>query len=79
MTRRTLWAMAVIAILLAVHTTACAGEAGEAEESREEQPALALGAEAPGFTLQALDGREVSLAGLTAEGPVVLVFFRGAW
>jgi cytochrome oxidase Cu insertion factor (SCO1/SenC/PrrC family) len=66
--------VAVIAILLAAHSTACAGQ-----EEREEQQELALGAEAPGFTLEALDGREVSLAGLTAEGPVVLVFFRGAW
>lgn len=75
MTRRTCWAVAVTAILLAAQLTACAGE----EEAEEAERGPALGAEAPGFTLEALDGREVSLAGLTREGPVVLVFFRGAW
>ncbi len=70
MTRRIPWAVAVIAILLAAH-----GAASAAEEER----GPALGDEAPAFELQALDGSEVSLAGLTEEGPVVLVFFRGAW
>ena len=70
MTRRILWAVAVIAILLAAHAPAFAAE---------EERGPALGAEAPAFELQALDGSEVSLAGLTGEGPVVLVFFRGAW
>lgn len=76
MTRRTLLAVTVTAILLSVHLTACAAEM-EPTEVAERGPAL--GAEAPGFTLAALDGSEVSLAGLTEEGPVVLVFFRGAW
>ena len=70
MTRRNLWAVAVIATLLAVAAPAFAAE---------EERGPALGAEAPEFTLQALDGREVSLADLTEEGPVVLIFFRGAW
>ncbi len=34
---------------------------------------------APDFTLQDANGRPVSLAALRAQGPVVLVFFRGAW
>lgn len=51
------------------------GSAAASEEVR----GPAVGSEAPGFTLEALDGREVSLAGLTDQGPVVLVFFRGAW
>jgi cytochrome oxidase Cu insertion factor (SCO1/SenC/PrrC family) len=62
--------VAVIAILLAANAPAFAAE---------EERGPALGAGAPDFALQALDGREVSLAGLTGEGPVVLVFFRGAW
>lgn len=70
MTRRTMWALVVIAILLTVQASAFAAE---------EERGPALGSEAPGFTLQALDGHDVSLAGLTAQGPVVLVFFRGAW
>jgi cytochrome oxidase Cu insertion factor (SCO1/SenC/PrrC family) len=76
-TRRTIWAVAVTAIVLAAHLTACAAEEEPVVAAVDRGPAL--GAEAPGFTLEALDGREVSLAGLTAEGPVVLVFFRGAW
>ncbi len=34
---------------------------------------------APGFALPAADGRTVSLAGELAQGPVVLVFYRGFW
>ena len=70
MTRRTLRAFALTSTLLAAHAPAFAAE---------EERGPALGAEAPPFALQALDGSEVSLAGLTEEGPVVLVFFRGAW
>ena len=35
-----------------------------------------VGSEAPGFTLTAIDGREVSLSALRGK-PVVLVFLRG--
>ena len=35
-----------------------------------------VGAQAPDFTLTAIDGREVSLSGLKGR-PVVLVFLRG--
>ncbi|GLW68357.1 peroxiredoxin [Kitasatospora phosalacinea] len=41
--------------------------------------ALAVGARAPHFTLPSADGRSVDLAGLLADGPVVLTFYRGAW
>jgi peroxiredoxin len=41
--------------------------------------ALAVGAPAPAFTLPDVRGGDVALARLTAEGPVVLVFYRGAW
>jgi len=41
--------------------------------------ALAVGAAAPGFALPDARGGQVSLAGLLTDGPVVLVFYRGAW
>ena len=39
------------------------------------------GTEAPSFGLPASDApdREITLSALTAEGPVVLTFFRGSW
>lgn len=61
-----------LAIILAAPSSGSA-----AEPDGERGPTV--GSEAPGFTLEALDGREVSLAELTDDGPVVLVFFRGAW
>lgn len=41
--------------------------------------ALAVGAQAPAFSLPDARGGNVALAHLTAQGPVVLVFYRGAW
>jgi peroxiredoxin len=41
--------------------------------------ALGVGASAPLFTLPDARGGEVALADLLADGPVVLVFYRGAW
>jgi hypothetical protein len=38
-----------------------------------------VGQTAPPFTLPDADGRSVSLAELTAHGPVVLSFYRGRW
>lgn len=40
---------------------------------------LSMGANAPSFELPNHDGASVGLAGLTAEGPAVLVFYRGDW
>ena len=40
---------------------------------------VADGGIAPAFALPAQDGRAVSLASAVAHGPVVLVFYRGAW
>jgi hypothetical protein len=37
------------------------------------------GQAAPPFTLPNSDGRPVSLAALTARGPLVLSFYRGRW
>jgi hypothetical protein len=38
-----------------------------------------VGQEVPDFTLPVLDGEALTLSERSAEGPVVLVFFRGAW
>jgi len=38
-----------------------------------------IGQEVPDFTLPVLDGEPLTLSERRAEGPVVLVFFRGAW
>ena len=42
-------------------------------------PAKAVGDTAPDFELPDARGGSVTLAGLRADGPVVLVFYRGAW
>lgn len=41
-----------------------------------ESDAVPVGSEAPGFTLTAIDGSEVTLSSLRGN-PVVLVFLRG--
>lgn len=42
-------------------------------------PGLKLGETAPDFMLPDPSGKKVSLASLLKQGPVVLVFYRGAW
>jgi peroxiredoxin len=37
------------------------------------------GQQAPDFEAEALDGRVVSLRGVLASGPALLVFYRGGW
>jgi peroxiredoxin len=44
--------------------------------SRARRDLLDSGRQAPDFRLERLDGGEVSLAELTAQGPVVLAFFK---
>src|SRR5260370_16823201 len=41
--------------------------------------ALKVGEKAPSFTLPDALGRQVSLAGLLQQGPVVVTFYRGEW
>jgi peroxiredoxin len=41
--------------------------------------ALGKGAQLPAFTLADADGRAVASDQLVAQGPVVVVFYRGAW
>jgi peroxiredoxin len=42
-------------------------------------PGLAVGEQAPGFSLTDARGETVTLEGLLAGGPVVLTFYRGTW
>lgn len=44
-----------------------------------EAAALVVGATAPDFTLPDVDGTSVRLSDLLGHGPVVVVFYRGAW
>ncbi|MCH9679853.1 MAG: redoxin domain-containing protein [Deltaproteobacteria bacterium] len=44
-----------------------------------EQAPVAPQQRAPDFELRADDGRTVSLTELVADGPAVLVFYRGHW
>lgn len=44
-----------------------------------EAMALGVGAQAPDFTLPDVDGTSVRLSDLLGHGPVVVVFYRGAW
>ena len=55
-------------------------EAGVTEiESSGVAPGLAVGDHAPNFTLPDALGQPVTLADLLAQGPVVVVFYRGEW
>lgn len=47
--------------------------------ARMPEPGLPVGAFAPDFSLPNAFGRPVRLSDLTATGPVVLTFYRGAW
>ncbi|MGD0081968.1 MAG: peroxiredoxin-like family protein [Acidimicrobiales bacterium] len=55
-------------------------EAGVAEvDASGVAPGLAVGDHAPNFTLPDALGQLVPLADLLAQGPVVVVFYRGEW
>jgi peroxiredoxin len=51
----------------------------ELAASGQADRALAVGAQAPRFTLPSATGVTVDLDRLLAEGPVVLTFYRGSW
>jgi cytochrome oxidase Cu insertion factor (SCO1/SenC/PrrC family) len=40
---------------------------------------IQVGHAAPDFTLQAADGRQVTLSGYRGKQNVILVFYRGQW
>jgi len=43
------------------------------------QAAVEIGSEAPGITLESIDGDSLSLSALQGDKNVILVFFRGTW
>ncbi|MGH3311356.1 MAG: peroxiredoxin-like family protein [Streptomyces sp.] len=51
----------------------------ELADTGQADRALAVGAQAPRFSLKSATGQTISLEDLIAEGPVVLTFYRGAW
>ncbi len=48
-------------------------------KQRMKNPGLSVGAKAPDFTLSNAFGKPVTLTDALKHGPVVLVFYRGAW
>lgn len=46
---------------------------------RTRAPSVATNAPAPAFSLSDSNGKQVSLAELTAQGPAVVAFYRGYW
>ncbi len=44
-----------------------------------EQTPVAQGVVAPDFALPSHDGASVSLSSLLADGPAVVIFYRGHW
>jgi len=54
-------------------------QAGEDLAARMQAPGLDVGMKAPDFTLPNAFGESVSLYEQLEKGPVVLVFYRGAW
>jgi cytochrome oxidase Cu insertion factor (SCO1/SenC/PrrC family) len=63
--------LAACMLLLAFAVTA-------AEPASPEKTGLAVGQQAPDFTLKDQNGRDISLSALLKKGPVALVFFRSA-
>ena len=50
-----------------------------AEEEGGQAARVAVGEQAPDFSLSTTDGATLSLASLQGDKPVVLTFFRGTW
>lgn len=71
------WALTSAAGLLLVGAPVSAERA--VATSAETVEPLAVGEQAPAVTLRDLDGRDVALARLWGEKPVVLIFYRGGW
>jgi len=63
--------LAACMLLLALAATA-------AEPASPEKTGVAVGQQAPDFTLKDQNDRDISLSALLKKGPVALVFFRSA-
>lgn len=71
--RRRAWIQAGMVAALGPATTllgACLSTRG---------PVVPTGTTAPSFTLKSHLGTDVSLEGITASGPAMIVFYRGFW
>ena len=64
-------------IISLLTTLLAAGAIGQTAGSRTTP--IAVGAEAPDFTLTGHDGKVVKLSDARGKAPVVLVFYRGYW
>jgi cytochrome oxidase Cu insertion factor (SCO1/SenC/PrrC family) len=83
MTRSRRWRTALLAAALAPAVPAGAQQLGPKDSPPGLAPTdtarVAVGSEAPDFTLEALDGSRVTLSGFRGARTVVLVFYRGHW
>ena len=69
----------VRSLILASCAVALAAAVTLGGEMQAEKGPYRLGDVVPDFTLSALDGGDHTLSERRVAGPVVLVFFRGAW
>jgi len=51
----------------------------EAAKKKYPSPGMSVGSKAPDFTLVNASGKRVNLTAQLKQGPVILVFYRGAW
>mgnify|MGYP001168899914 CR=1 FL=1 len=54
-------------------------EANRVKSAGFEGHALKAGQRAPNFELRDFAGKQVSLAQLSSDGPLALIFYRGLW
>lgn len=64
----------VIPLLITLLAAAALGQTGGSRTTP-----VAVGAEAPDFTLTGHDGKVAKLSDARGKSPVVLVFYRGYW
>ena len=72
--RRATLTTSTLALLLGLAALSVA-----AEEEGGQAARVAVGEQAPTFSLSTTDGATLSLASLQGDKPVVLTFFRGTW
>ena len=70
---------APVATLPAVDPTATSEAGSQSDPTPTSEPAISNRAIAPDFTLPNANGEQVTLSELSAEQPVVVVFYRAFW
>jgi cytochrome oxidase Cu insertion factor (SCO1/SenC/PrrC family) len=68
-----------LALLSAAPAFAQLGPKDKSERSPTDLDRIKVGMAAPDFTLEAIDGRRVSLSEFRGKKNIVLVFYRGQW